>query len=288
MRIFTNKACCACRNSSEITGDEQMLPYEFQIKCNVLRLKSFTLIELLVVVAIIAILASLLLPALNQARMAVYRIECVNNIRGIVQASQMYSSDNHDYVLPGQLVSEPDLYAKGGYNGAASWVYKLIPYMGIDGWYVFDPATSATASPTYWSFPREKNRKRLCRANPYPDMAGRNTNIAWNMNLGWLNTSTGVPVGVDCATRKTVNIRRPSEVICTGDGNSSSNLTNVIPTVMVGGGAALTSYPHNKSGNFGHIDGHVEAYSWMRMNQIVQFNGFNTATINVHLYYVAK
>ena len=59
--------------------------------------KSFTLIELLIVIAIIAILASLLLPALNQARARGQSTSCVNQLKQAGLMINFYCDDNNDY-----------------------------------------------------------------------------------------------------------------------------------------------------------------------------------------------
>lgn len=76
----------------------------------------FTLIELLVVIAIIAILASLLLPALGQAKQRGRNITCINQLRQLGLAANLYADDNDDS-LPGSA------------HSGASWRRTLAPYV---------------------------------------------------------------------------------------------------------------------------------------------------------------
>ncbi|MEI3003190.1 MAG: type II secretion system protein [Victivallales bacterium] len=65
----------------------------------------FSLIELLIVTAIIAILAAMLLPALNKARQKAYTINCVNNFKQVGISMSFYLNDN-DEMFPRYGTSE--------------------------------------------------------------------------------------------------------------------------------------------------------------------------------------
>ena len=69
--------------------------------------RKFTLVELLVVIAIIAILAALLLPALDKARKKAQSISCVGNMTQISKLMTFYQTDNDDWCMAATLDGTP-------------------------------------------------------------------------------------------------------------------------------------------------------------------------------------
>ena len=191
------------------------------------RRDGFTLIELLVVIAIIGILAALLLPALGKAKKSSQKAVCMGNLKQILLASVMYTTDNDDR-LPYALTDGTDGAQYLFYSGADPWLQDLlIPYsvsLKFNIGKVFHCPTVQNANGTGWLL--------------QPDQSSYRYNCYWTAAEADGSLPKVRPPG-----RRITSVSNPSGAVLIYD--------------MAWQDWKASWYPHEGI-NAGYVDGHVE------------------------------
>ena len=156
--------------------------------------RAFTLVELLVVIAIIAMLVSLLLPAVQQAREAARRSMCANKIRQLSLALHNYETANGHMPPPGYACKNKDPYISFGdfvphCGKQISWIVLTLPYFEEEALFnqfdlsipVFDqPTKPAATQPEALLCPSDSALGRVCRSQTSQNVSlGKGNYAAW-------------------------------------------------------------------------------------------------------------
>lgn len=177
-------SACPCRNL-EI--------WKMNVRSRIRRQKpqrsGFTLIELLVVISIIAVLASLILPGVQNAREAARRTQCLNNQRNIGTAIQNYASANRGQLPP--LTGDFTInFGDGSTSDSrpAPWSVHILPYMEQVGLYDrIQNSNNATPGPNSTNgLATVSIESFVCPNDPNGDAPGGKTYV---VNGGYIPTT---------------------------------------------------------------------------------------------------
>ncbi len=233
--------------------------------------RAFTLIELLVIIAIIALLAAMLLPALATAKSKAHATQCINNLKELGLGITIYLADNSD-VFPAPAGQPVGFHTE-------DWIYWRQPGIMTASSLISLPiqespiaiASGTSTSTNLFRCPRDRSDQLRAASATASDGA---YNYSYTFNS--VNTASGIATTISASGMatyfKSTSVIRPVDKIMLAEepgcdaerppGNTRTELEDGrwLPKVINGKTIALR---HNKNkGNVNFADGHAQLIPW--------------------------
>jgi prepilin-type processing-associated H-X9-DG protein/prepilin-type N-terminal cleavage/methylation domain-containing protein len=220
----------------------------------------FTLLELLIVIAIIAILTSMLLPALRRANAVSKKIACTSNMKQVFVGNFNYASDNNGYIPPSCGIQNGGFivpYSKYWSDVIVYQGYLEVPVVNAYGALDGVPPSGVMLCPG-------ETRRNYVGGTEWLSWLG--THFGQGYSISYSYDEDGIIVDAHVRWLRFSAIPKPSEICFLGDKNMSDETTRsykLNPYLLL----ETVSFRHSGGANFVFSDGHSD---WIKFDDFPQ------------------